>query len=76
LIGLLLEATDEAKEGTFIWESSRTKMIFYDWLAGEPSDPGHSQNCIQLHLVYWQWFDMFCDDIDHATMCEMIFPCH
>jgi hypothetical protein len=76
LNGLLLGATDQEKEGTFIWESSKTKLSFSAWIAGEPNDLTHTSNCIEVYFDAWQWNDIPCNELYLTIMCEMIFPCH
>jgi hypothetical protein len=71
-----LGATDVVKEGTWIWESSKTTMTYSHWNAGEPNNGnGHgAENCLHFWDQNGTWNDAPCSDIISA-LCEMVFPC-
>ena len=69
-----LGATDAAKEGTWIWESSKTTMSYSRFSGGEPNNFEGVENC----LAMWSgidWNDYTCLYPGLATMCEVVFPC-
>jgi hypothetical protein len=70
-----LGASDIQKEGTFVWETSKTVMTFSKWSSGQPDNSGNIENCVHFWLNSNVWNDLGCDAAV-AAMCEVIFPCN
>ncbi len=66
-----LGATDVVKEGTWIWESSKTIATYTKWGGGEPNNCCGGENCLHFNSV---WNDLSCDATLNV-MCEVVFPC-
>ena len=68
-----LGASDIAKEGTWIWESSKTALTYSNWFANEPNNERNNENCLHL-WAYANWNDLNCD-ATFSVLCEVVFPC-
>ena len=67
-------ATDAVKEGTWIWESSKTSMTYSYWNRGEPNNGYGGENCLVSLNGGW-WNDDSCERTWLSSMCEVVFPC-
>ena len=74
-----LGATDNAREGHFIWETSRTPMTYNNWRPGAPDNLRRIENCIQMLKSTGTWNDLPCNTTDFSlrqdTMCEILHDC-
>ena len=73
-----LGATYTVKEGTWIWESSKTKMTYSQWGGGEPDKCcGGDNNCLFMWNTSGKWNDWACKyaGLVLSTICELVFPC-
>ncbi len=70
-----LGASDIEKEGTFVWETSKTVMAFSKWSSGQPDNWQGNENCVHFWQNVNEWNDESCNDA-MAAMCEVIFPCN
>jgi hypothetical protein len=69
-----LGASDIEKEGTFVWETSKTEVTFTSWSSGQPDDAGNVENCVHIFSVT-AWNDLDCN-FALSAMCEVIFHCN
>ena len=69
--GVWLGATDEAVEGSFVWQPVGTPMIFSDWDVRNNQPDDRRQ---QIFLVYLhdpkKWHDVPCDNFIKTCICE------
>lgn len=43
-------ATDDSKEGKWVWESSQTAVDFVSWQLGQPNNMAGNQHCMEMGL--------------------------
>ena len=77
--GMWLGATDNAREGHFVWETSRTPMTYNNWHRGAPDNLRGIENCVQMLKSTGTWNDLPCNITDSRlhqdTMCEILLDC-
>ena len=55
----LLGMNDRKEEGSWVWDSDGTPVVFTDWETGEPNNLGVEHCGV---MIYGRWFDMRCGD--------------
>jgi len=58
-LGVWIGLSDEAEEGKFKWVSG-SPASFGNWLAGQPDDANHGEDCATLTLGDGKWNDADC----------------
>jgi len=62
-------ASDQETEGTFREVSDNQAVGFNNFVAPEPNDTGHNEDCAYVRSDY-TWNDTSCDDTGHKALCE------
>ncbi|XP_035829274.1 C-type lectin domain family 4 member K isoform X2 [Aplysia californica] len=60
---LWLGATDQDKEGTWMWVTSNKPLSVGDWGNGQPDNAGNREHCMEIRKVFGgkRWNDRPCD---------------
>jgi hypothetical protein len=73
--GFWLGATDNLKEGSWIWQSSGKPMTYSKWAAGEPNNCCGGENCLQMNAFSGgAWNDAVCTNLV-SVLCEFTYSC-
>lgn len=69
-----LGLTDQAREGSFMWQHTQTPLEWSNWIAAEPDDSHGNEDCVEMHIQggKWGWNDMDCSNDHYPTyaFCE------
>ncbi len=57
--------SDEAKEGTFVWQHSFEEAVYTNWANGQPDNGGGDENCGEVHF-FW-------DELQHSWNDEQCY---
>jgi len=69
-----LGATDNVKEGSWIWQSSGKTATYTNWADGEPNNCCGGENCLVMYTSQGKWNDGTCPS-SISIMCEFTFAC-
>ncbi|GAB6026377.1 Fc fragment of IgE, low affinity II, receptor for (CD23) [Chamberlinius hualienensis] len=57
-----LGASDEATEGTWIWEHNKNVITYSDWIKNQPDNYLKAEDCLHYWRKYdWKWNDFPCN---------------
>lgn len=69
-----LGATDNAKEGSYVWQTSGLPVAYSNWNAGEPNNCCGGENCAEMSGSNQGWNDVGCVAL-RSALCEFVFSC-
>lgn len=70
-----LGATDNLKEGEWIWQSSGKTMTYSNWTVGEPNNCCGGENCLEMSANLGTWNDASCTN-SFSVLCEFTYTCN
>ncbi|XP_069117062.1 perlucin-like [Argopecten irradians] len=62
-------ATDQDREGRFVWVDSNRRMEYSNWSLGEPNSAG-SEDCSEISTRTGTWNDIPCDE-EQRFVCRI-----
>ena len=68
-----LGGSDQLEEKDWIWVTSRTHFssgLYTDWYAGQPSNTGGKEHCLDLRVDWYRWNDAPCSELNRYV-CEI-----
>ena len=62
--GFWIGANDKDIEDDWVWDSEKSKLLFSDWLVGQPNNAQNNEDCGMLkwynHISLYKWNDDRC----------------
>ena len=70
----LLGINDKKKEGTWVWDSDATPVVYENWYPGEPTNHGNSEHCgVMMGKMWWDincLYDKQRDSYPKVLICQ------
>jgi hypothetical protein len=65
--------TDQAREGDFVWDSTKMKVTYTNWRDGEPNSLVEEEDCVHLDYLTLErtWNDYNCSATDAFALCQL-----
>ena len=72
-VGFWIGANDKDIEDDWVWDSEKSKLLFSDWLVGEPDNAQNNEDCGMLKWYnnnsLYKWNDEPCSNFN-LYICE------